>query len=1013
MNNMRKWLVVLLSVIVTVLCGVAITACDSSPKWRVPEGGVVSDGYTPGEKGDFYYPEGINPDDYVDEENRYVIRTVSLGGTPISGVSVKISKNNVTVVEGISTNGEVQFGIPRDEYQISYSTIPRGFSETAKGAGTLYELDKENLSVTSAFESKVIDGTVPSTHNYALGDVMYDFTYVDADGARRNLAETLQTKKLVMLNFWYINCGPCVAEFPALEEAYQTYKNDMEIIALSTSDGATAIKNFKNNGGYSFFMVSDVSTELSKRFNVTATPTTILIDRYGIYAFRHEGNQTQAASWEALFAEFLSDDYQQNFDSTTGGDSDSTTSEPVDPPEDWDLLPSDSDLNSAFLDESMTDYQLTYYEPEEGTSDAAHNWPFHTGEENGEWYITPSNAGVTQEGISSNNSFSILYTDITLEADEKLTVELKYNTEKDADLVYIILNKSPDSYYYYSGDSNGWYEVELYSATRRTNINIALSYVKNPSQTIANEFVGLRNLKVERMDENVDEPIDVRTEIARENADTTMSYTQTYYSESDGFYHVYRQSSVQDPENDPILFANITGTTLYAERHLKGYNLTNDSGIAVIPSMYLISYWRFNPEFYNGFETDEEQSQVNGLVFDYTEDQKKNKEYSDTIIDSYWIQDSGDYAPVTQAVKEALQAFVQAVHDNRGILNFNDAAELSDDTWLELCLYYRTIGGSHSSADHLCLATYNPAIGKSPTYATELKVNEQITVDTNNGTKRNQMGGKFYKFTAPQTGVYTIYSVYPYMLGDAVDPKIVVWEPDETGYVEVFYGRPVIEMDDTLSADRWTNFSTNFKAIIYMEEGDIIYPQFTTRMSDSPGKYDVKVEFLGQTHYEFEVASTGDGAWTTDVDEQGNMGSTLYYMAVDVMLNRDDNIWYNITEDGAYGSPMYIDFTRQNFYESNGHSLKWLIDNGLFNYTEIGGDDFTSKMNGYYNQAVKKELSDPTYGMVLADNELVQMIYDFAEVHSEDGLDWNGSGVWEAFAYYYHYYGPTSWVEMS
>ena len=60
-----------------------------------------------------------------------------------------------------------------------------------------------------------------------------DFTFTTYDGKEYNLYDTLAEKDMVLLNLWATWCGPCQSEFPAMTEAYEQYKDKVEVFALS------------------------------------------------------------------------------------------------------------------------------------------------------------------------------------------------------------------------------------------------------------------------------------------------------------------------------------------------------------------------------------------------------------------------------------------------------------------------------------------------------------------------------------------------------------------------------------------------------------------------------------------------------------------------------------------------------------------------------------------------------------------------------------------------------------
>ncbi len=80
-----------------------------------------------------------------------------------------------------------------------------------------------------------------------------------------------------------------------------------------------------------------------------------------------------------------------------------------------------------------------------------------------------------------------------------------------------------------------------------------------------------------------------------------------------------------------------------------------------------------------------------------------------------------------------------------------------------------------------------------------------------------------------------------------------------------------------------------------------------------------------------------------------------------------------------------------------------LINDGAFDFTRIGGGDFTTSMREYYVQSIEgKNESDELYGMLPASIELVEIINQLIEEYHESSY----GESWRAFACYYAYYGP-------
>lgn len=146
-----------------------------------------------------------------------------------------------------------------------------------------------------------------------LGKPMPDFTVTDANGDRFTLSEVLRTKKAVLVNFWATWCGPCVMEFPYMEEAYQAYKDQVEIIALTVEETDTdeVIRAFAKEWELSFPMASDTEAGMGARFTENGIPTSVLVDRFGNIALVEVGAQSRADAFTSAFDLLLSDDYTQ------------------------------------------------------------------------------------------------------------------------------------------------------------------------------------------------------------------------------------------------------------------------------------------------------------------------------------------------------------------------------------------------------------------------------------------------------------------------------------------------------------------------------------------------------------------------------------------------------------------------------------------------------------------------------------------------------------------------------
>ena len=158
------------------------------------------------------------------------------------------------------------------------------------------------------------DTTLPEMGQFGafpgLGGVMPEVTVTTATGQTLKLSDLLEEKKLVVLNFWFAECGWCIREFPVMEVAYQNYREDVEILALNPVDGVQDVIEFSRKNNLSFPMAS-CPRSWAVEMGVTAYPTSVFIDRDGVVCLIHRGAITTTDTFDALFETFTAEDYER------------------------------------------------------------------------------------------------------------------------------------------------------------------------------------------------------------------------------------------------------------------------------------------------------------------------------------------------------------------------------------------------------------------------------------------------------------------------------------------------------------------------------------------------------------------------------------------------------------------------------------------------------------------------------------------------------------------------------
>jgi len=112
--------------------------------------------------------------------------------------------------------------------------------------------------------------------------------------------------KVLVVNFWYATCGPCIIEAPRLEQAYQSFQGqDVAFLGINTYDQAPTALSFARDNGVSYSSALAVNdAELKLAFNdktpLNATPTTLVLDKQGRVAARVIGELPEASILEAM-----------------------------------------------------------------------------------------------------------------------------------------------------------------------------------------------------------------------------------------------------------------------------------------------------------------------------------------------------------------------------------------------------------------------------------------------------------------------------------------------------------------------------------------------------------------------------------------------------------------------------------------------------------------------------------------------------------------------------------------
>ncbi len=119
---------------------------------------------------------------------------------------------------------------------------------------------------------------------------------------------------VLVVNFWYAACGPCIVEAPLLEEVWQDYKDQgVAFLGVNTYDQPATALSFARDNNITYPSVIDVNDgrvklAFAQLTPIQATPTTLVIDRDGRVAARIIGQLATASILSTLVADTLAEE---------------------------------------------------------------------------------------------------------------------------------------------------------------------------------------------------------------------------------------------------------------------------------------------------------------------------------------------------------------------------------------------------------------------------------------------------------------------------------------------------------------------------------------------------------------------------------------------------------------------------------------------------------------------------------------------------------------------------------
>lgn len=253
--------------------------------------------------------EEAAPSETISKVGTYTVTIQSAGEQPLEGVTIFVYEDSTKaeLVAVLTTDAEGKAAFTdqvRSTYVAVLEKLPTGYK-----AEEMYPLTE--LETTIILKTGEMSQEDMADLRYKLGDAMMDFSVTAPDGKEYRLSELLAEKRAVVLNFFYNECQPCMSEFPFLQEAYAQYGDQIAVLAMNpVNSDAAAIEALRKQLNVTFPMVA-CDPQWEQIMQITAYPTTVIVDRLGNICLIHKGSVPDTKTFADAFAYFTADEYEQ------------------------------------------------------------------------------------------------------------------------------------------------------------------------------------------------------------------------------------------------------------------------------------------------------------------------------------------------------------------------------------------------------------------------------------------------------------------------------------------------------------------------------------------------------------------------------------------------------------------------------------------------------------------------------------------------------------------------------
>lgn len=179
---------------------------------------------------------------------------------------------------------KVAYNNPLDT--LAYSLMQSNYQ---KWKGSKMGLEKYVAEIESHWSAEMAKALQKEIILKPFPDVLSGF--VDLKG--NPLSSSLIKNKIVVLDFWATWCIPCMKAMPYMEEVYQKFDDDPEVVFMIVNSGSqnelSDAQNWWGNKKFSFPVYYNKDKTMGEKLSIKLIPTTFIIDTSGNIRFKTVG----------------------------------------------------------------------------------------------------------------------------------------------------------------------------------------------------------------------------------------------------------------------------------------------------------------------------------------------------------------------------------------------------------------------------------------------------------------------------------------------------------------------------------------------------------------------------------------------------------------------------------------------------------------------------------------------------------------------------------------------------